>query len=124
MLIINFLQGCRPYEIEPCEHHVNGSRPSCNGEENNTPACHKECENSYNIQYSKDLHYGASSYSVKSEVPQIQAEIMKNGPVEAAFSVYADFVSYKSGKYLQSALDYLFLVLFQFLSFKIMYYVM
>lgn len=28
----------------------------------------------------------------------IRQEIYANGPVEAAFSVYADFVSYKSGK--------------------------
>lgn len=27
---------------------------------------------------------------------------MKNGPVEAAFTVYADFPQYKSGKYMQS----------------------
>ena len=28
-----------------------------------------------------------------------QAELMKNGPVEAAFTVYADFPNYKSGVY-------------------------
>lgn len=27
------------------------------------------------------------------------AEIMKNGPVEAAFDVYTDFLTYKSGVY-------------------------
>ncbi len=27
------------------------------------------------------------------------AEIMKNGPVESSFTVYADFPSYKSGVY-------------------------
>jgi len=32
-------------------------------------------------------------------VTQIQTEIMKNGPVEADFTVYADFPSYKSGVY-------------------------
>ncbi|OTF79247.1 hypothetical protein BLA29_014489 [Euroglyphus maynei] len=30
---------------------------------------------------------------------QIQHEIMTNGPVEAAFIVYSDFVNYKSGVY-------------------------
>ena len=35
--------------------------------------------------------------SVPSEVSQIQTEIMTNGPVEAAFTVYADFPSYKKG---------------------------
>jgi cathepsin B len=38
-------------------------------------------------------------YSVRSDEKQIQTEIMKNGPVEAAFTVYADFVTYKSGVY-------------------------
>ncbi len=22
-------QGCKPYTIEPCEHHTNGTRPPC-----------------------------------------------------------------------------------------------
>ena len=35
-------------------------------------------------------------------VDQIQAEVMKNGPVEAAFTVFADFPSYKSGLVNQS----------------------
>ena len=41
---------------------------------------------------------GFSDYSISSDAEQIQTEIMKNGPVEAAFTVYADFVTYKSGK--------------------------
>jgi len=32
-----------------------------------------------------------------STVADIQKEIMTAGPVEGAFNVYADFVSYKSG---------------------------
>lgn len=32
---------------------------------------------------------------------QIQAEILKNGPVECDFTVYADFLAYKSGVYIQ-----------------------
>jgi cathepsin B len=42
---------------------------------------------------------GASSYSVGPSVEDIQTEIMTNGPVEVAFSVYADFLTYKSGVY-------------------------
>uniref|UniRef100_V5GKP6 Cathepsin B n=1 Tax=Anoplophora glabripennis TaxID=217634 RepID=V5GKP6_ANOGL len=47
-------QGCRPYEIPPCEHHVNGTRPSCNGDEGKTPKCIKQCESGYNVPYAKD----------------------------------------------------------------------
>ena len=35
---------------------------------------------------------------MSSEVEKIQTEIMTYGPVEGAFTVYADFPSYKSGE--------------------------
>ncbi|KAK7602749.1 hypothetical protein V9T40_006723 [Parthenolecanium corni] len=91
-------QGCRPYEIAPCEHHTSGPRPPCSsgGE---TPECKQTCESSYKIPYRKDLHYGASAYSINGGEKEIQKEIYKNGPVEAAFTVYSDFLSYKSGVY-------------------------
>ena len=40
-----------------------------------------------------------SAYQVSSSEQAIQTEIMNNGPVEAAFTVYMDFMSYKSGVY-------------------------
>lgn len=42
---------------------------------------------------------GKTSYSVPDDMEQIQTEIFKNGPVEGAFTVYEDFLLYKSGKY-------------------------
>ncbi|KAI4471004.1 cysteine protease family c1-related [Holotrichia oblita] len=92
-------QGCRPYEISPCEHHVNGTRPPCTGDDNSTPKCRKECESSYPIPYKQDLHFGKKSYSLRNNVAQIQTEIMINGPVEGAFTVYEDLLQYKSGVY-------------------------
>nr|KAF6479584.1 cathepsin B [Molossus molossus] len=91
--------GCRPYSIPPCEHHVNGSRPSCSGEGGDTPKCSKICEPGYTPSYKDDKHFGCQSYSVPSSEKEIMAEIYKNGPVEAAFSVYSDFLMYKSGVY-------------------------
>ena len=41
---------------------------------------------------------GKNGYHVDSAVEKIATEIMTNGPVEGAFTVYADFPSYKSGK--------------------------
>ena len=32
-------------------------------------------------------------------MPEIQTEIMTNGPVESAFRVYGDFPTYRSGQY-------------------------
>lgn len=95
-------QGCQPYEIAPCEHHVNGSRPPCT-EGGNTPKCVRKCEKDYDVDYKSDLHFGKKAYSISGEVKQIQAEIMKNGPVEGAFEVYSDFLQYKSGVYKHEA---------------------
>ncbi|KAJ4947028.1 hypothetical protein JOQ06_009070 [Pogonophryne albipinna] len=91
--------GCRPYTIPPCEHHVNGSRPSCSGEEGDTPKCVSTCEAGYTPSYKADKHFGKTSYSVPSEEEQIRDEITKNGPVEGAFTVYEDFPLYKTGVY-------------------------
>ena len=67
--------------------------------ESHTPKCKSACSNTgYNITYTKDKNFGKSVFTVKSE-QQIQTEIMKNGPVQTAFTVYEDFLSYKSGVY-------------------------
>lgn len=95
----NTSQGCVDYKIEPCEHHVSGSRPACDGEEGKTPKCQEQCRPGYNVPYKKDRHFGKKAYSVKSDVAAIQREIMTNGPVEVAITVYEDFVHYKSGVY-------------------------
>lgn len=70
-----------------------------------TPKCKKECEASYKTPFNQDKHYGKTAYSVSSDVKQIQTEIMTNGPVEGAFTVYADFLSYKTGVYKHTAGD-------------------
>ena len=94
----NSNEGCQPYTIKACDHHVNGTLPPCQGEEP-TPKCKKTCIPQYSVPYAKDKHYASKAYSVRSNVAQIQTEIMTNGPVEGAFTVYADFVNYKSGVY-------------------------
>lgn len=45
---------------------------------------------------------GETAYSVESSVEQIQNELYKNGPVEGAFTVYEDFVLYKTGNVQQT----------------------
>ncbi|XP_018016997.1 cathepsin B-like [Hyalella azteca] len=94
----NSSQGCQPYAIAPCEHHVPGARPACE-EGGRTPKCQKECEPGYSVDYKHDLHKGKKSYSLANDEMQIMYEIMTNGPVEGAFSVYVDFLHYKSGVY-------------------------
>jgi len=94
----NSSQGCQPYIIPACEHHTTGDRPPC-GEAGGTPKCMKTCDKDYTVAYKEDLYYGSSSYSVKQHVKDIQLEIMNNGPVEGALTVYEDFPTYKSGVY-------------------------
>jgi len=96
--LYNSNKGCQPYEVKSCEHHTTGPLPPC-GDIVDTPACVHVCEKGYNVSYNQDKHFGAKAYGISSEVSQIQTEIMKNGPVEADFTVYADFPSYKSGVY-------------------------
>jgi len=90
--------GCAPYSLAPCEHHINGSHyPACPTNEYPTPACPSSCSNGQPFTASK--HFGASSYSIDSNPSDIQTEIMTNGPVEVAFTVFSDFLTYKSGVY-------------------------
>jgi cathepsin B len=90
-------QGCYPYQIASCDHHVNGTKPPC-GQEVPTPACARKCLDA-GFTWSTDKNFGASAYSVGSSQDAIMSEIMKNGPVQAAFTVFEDFLSYKSGVY-------------------------
>jgi len=86
---------CYPYSLPNCDHHTEGKYGPCPAVIP-TPRCTKQCENS--AQWAADKKFGARSYSV-SGADNIAAEIQKNGPVEAAFSVYEDFLSYKKGVY-------------------------
>jgi len=90
--------GCKSYSIAECEHHVNGTRPPCQGE-TKTPKCKHVCTNpGYTVTYDNDKSFGNNVYTVHS-VDQIRMELFKNGPVQTAFTVYEDFLSYRSGVY-------------------------
>lgn len=90
---------CQPYTLEACEHHVPGDRPPCT-EGGGTPKCSHQCIPDYTTKaYKDDKVHGHKAYSVPNDVEKIQQEIMHYGPVEAAFTVYSDFPSYKSGVY-------------------------
>lgn len=83
---------CRPYTIPTCAPE---DQPCLNFV--NTPVCNRTCSN--DEDYENSLHYADRVYGVSSNADDIAQEIMNNGPVEAAFTVYADFVHYKSGVY-------------------------
>ena len=89
---------CYPYAFAPCDHHTTGKYGPC-GASQPTPKCNKQCIPEYTKPYAQDKLHAESVYSVPSQVAKIQTEIMTHGPVEAAFTVYNDFLTYKSGVY-------------------------
>jgi len=96
---------CQSYSMAICDHHVVGKYPECGGSEYPTPKCASSCDakSTYNVPFANDKHKFATAYSVANNVAQIQTEIMTNGPVEGAFTVYDDFPTYKSGVYVQTS---------------------
>ena len=88
---------CQPYFLPPCDHHVHGSHGDC-PDTVDTPDCKKDCSDGNKKDYTSEMTYGASAYSVSGEA-NIMQELYENGPVEASFTVYEDFVTYKSGVY-------------------------
>jgi len=89
---------CFPYTMEKCSHHVQSSLPSCSDVKQVEPTCDKKCQNGFNTEYSNDKHKAASSYGFSS-VDDIKADLVTYGTVTAAFTVYEDFLNYKSGVY-------------------------
>ncbi|XP_035826084.1 cathepsin B-like [Aplysia californica] len=90
-------QGCLPYSLAHCDHHVKGKYQPC-GPVVPTPKCTKQCEAGYSKSYNADKQFGSTSYGVRG-VDQIAQELVSNGPVTAAFDVFEDFLSYKTGVY-------------------------
>jgi cathepsin B len=89
-------KGCAPYSLPNCDHHCTGKYGPC-PPTTDTPACPRKCIDG--SPFAADKHYGAKSYGVSSRAEDIKNEIMNKGPVEAAFTVYEDFLAYKSGVY-------------------------
>jgi len=91
---------CYPYTIPTCPP---AQQPCLNFV--NTPNCVQQCVD--NETWSGSKHFMGSTYAVSGDANQIAYEIMTNGPVEACFSVYADFLNYKSGVYQYTSGDLL-----------------
>jgi len=89
-------ENCDPYSLPSCDHHIPNSKNPCPSNEYPTPPCVEQCTDGET--WANALHVGATAYSLSGE-SDMKAEIYKSGPVEAAFSVYEDFLSYKSGVY-------------------------
>ncbi|XP_049534797.1 cathepsin B-like [Anopheles darlingi] len=61
--------------------------------------CLRQCQPGYNTTYLEDKHFGRVAYSVPRDEDRILYELFYFGPVQASFTVYTDFIQYKSGVY-------------------------
>lgn len=72
--------------LDQCEPYTSGGGDS--------GTCPTKCADGSQIKY-----YKAANYKHITGVSNIQTDLMTNGPVQVAFEVYQDFMSYKSGIY-------------------------
>lgn len=73
----NSNEGCRPFTLPTCEHHVVGPFGPCPDEDEPLPACTKQCISSFGRSYKSDLHFGelASGESVRSSKLGLQKHV-------------------------------------------------
>ena len=90
---------CYNYTMEQCAHHVTSDTlPLCDDVKKVEPKCSKTCVDDDTKTYDDDKHTASSSYGLRG-VDSIKADIYKYGTVTSAFTVYEDFLTYKSGVY-------------------------
>lgn len=95
----NSTEWCKSYPFPPCSHGIEGQYPQCSTKPPVVPKCELTCQEGYPIEYEKDRYKFSNVYQLENNVEQIKNEIMENGPVDASFQVYEDFMTYKSGIY-------------------------
>lgn len=89
---------CYPYQFAPCDHHTEGKYGPCD-KTRGTPECVEKCIPGYDKAYKDDRHAAKTVYRVPSQESKIQSELMTYGPIEVMFTVFEDFLTYKSGVY-------------------------
>jgi cathepsin B len=98
---------CKPYPIAPC--HLENGKNKCPDEPDSDFKCEKKCQKAYTAEPYKNDHYfgkdGDVSYFENDNDAAIE-ELVKNGPIVAAFDVFEDFYQYKSGIYQYQAGDF------------------
>jgi len=82
-----------------CAHHVTvPDLQSCDDIEQVAPTCPGVCQSNTAIDYDSDKRHAASSYNING-IDAIKEDISTYGSVTSAFTVYEDFLTYKSGVY-------------------------
>lgn len=90
---------CVKYPFLTCHHHTEGE-PQCSDYDFDTPSCQKSCDvdSTWPVAYNQDKVKFSRSYSVSGE-ENIKKELFENGPMTFSYTVYEDFMNYKSGVY-------------------------
>jgi len=88
---------CSRYSLPECQHHGEGYGPPCPTNEYPTPPCLKKCNNTET--WKSALHYGSKAQAITSGPTAMMQEVFSHGPVQTAFTVYEDFLAYRSGVY-------------------------
>ncbi|XGW24209.1 hypothetical protein V3C99_005975, partial [Haemonchus contortus] len=92
---------CKPYPLHPCGFYE-GKWYNCPNHPFKTPVCKKYCQYEYGKRYDQDKVFAKSVYILDEDEKAIQREIIKNGPVQAAFIIYGDFSYYRRGIYVHT----------------------
>jgi cathepsin B len=93
-------KSCQPYGFAPCAHHVPATAkyPACPQGEYSMK-CSRTCTDSkYSTALAQDRKKGTKAFSL-GKVAGMQTALMQKGTLSVAFTVYADFPTYKSGVY-------------------------
>jgi len=92
--------GCKPYPIAPCHLDPKTQKNVCPPEPTSDYRCEKKCQTTYKDEaYKNDHYYGKNVLYFSNDNDGAIQELLKNGPIVAAFEVYEDFYKYKSGIY-------------------------
>lgn len=89
---------CRPYSLPSCDHYSTNSSNPCPSTQYPTPSCPTTCVEGSGLTWSADKRKASSVYTVKGEA-NMKTELSTNGPCEASYNVYSDFLLYESGIY-------------------------
>jgi len=90
-------QGQDPYPAEGAPGCPSQTSPSCPN------TCDKDSRAPHNSFAQDKYTFTGSVYNYPSDAPSIMAGIMKDGPAEAAFTVYSDFENYVGGIYVATS---------------------
>lgn len=90
---------CQRYPFLACMHHTEG-QPQCSDYDFSTPKCVSSCDidSTYPIPLNKDRTKAKHAYSIRGE-ENLMKELYENGPITVSYTVYEDFMAYKSGVY-------------------------